>query len=136
MKPAPRSRAQRKADTLALLRTEVDRWVASADEMENAHLVPLSQYRDGATLVLATTELGLEVRAGIHTGDCELVGEKLAGISVVTGSRISSLAAPGEVLVSSTVKELVAGSGFSFEDRGEHALKGVPGTWRLYAAAE
>ena len=84
-------------------------------------------------IVEGATELGLEVRAGIHTGECELVGEKIAGISVVTGSRISSLAAPGEVLVSSTVKELVAGSGFSFEDRGEHALKGVPGTWRLYA---
>jgi class 3 adenylate cyclase len=86
-------------------------------------------------IVEGATELGLEVRAGVHTGECELVGEKIAGISVVTGSRISSLAAPGEVLVSSTVKELVAGSGFSFEDRGEHALKGVPGTWQLYAAA-
>ena len=76
---------------------------------------------------------GLEVRAGIHTGECELVGEKIAGISVVTGSRISSLAVSGEVLVSSTVKDLVAGSGFLFEDRDEHDLKGVPGTWRLYA---
>ena len=81
------------------------------------------------------TELGLEVRAGVHTGECELIGEKIAGIAVVTGSRISSLAAPGEVLVSSTVKDLVAGSGFSFDDRGEHELKGVPGTWRLYAVA-
>lgn len=80
-------------------------------------------------------ELGLEMRAGIHTGECEIVGEKIAGISVVTGSRISSLAASGEVLVSSTVKDLVAGSGFVFEDRGEHELKGVPGTWRLYAVA-
>jgi class 3 adenylate cyclase len=76
--------------------------------------------------------LDLEVRAGIHTGECERVGEKIAGIAVVTGSRISSLAAPGEVLVSSTVKDLVAGSGFSFDERGEHDLKGVPGTWRLY----
>ena len=75
------------------------------------------------------------MRAGIHTGECELVGEKIAGISVVTGSRISALAAPGEVLVSSTVKDLVAGSGFSFDERGEHDLKGVPGTWRLYAVA-
>ena len=78
-------------------------------------------------------ERSLEVRAGIHTGECELIGEKIAGISVVTGSRISSLAVSGEVLVSSTVKDLVAGSGFLFEDRGEHDLKGVPGTWRLYA---
>lgn len=84
-------------------------------------------------IVEGAAELGLDVRAGIHTGECELVGEKIAGISVVTGSRISALAAPGEVLVSSTVKDLVAGSGFSFDERGEHDLKGVPGTWTLYA---
>jgi class 3 adenylate cyclase len=83
-------------------------------------------------IVEGAGELGLHVRAGIHTGECELVGEKIAGISVVTGSRISSLAASGEVLVSS--KDLVAGSGLAFEDRGEHELKGVPGTWNLYAA--
>jgi class 3 adenylate cyclase len=77
----------------------------------------------------------LELRSGIHTGECELIGDKIAGIAVVTGARISSLAAPGEVLVSRTVKDLVAGSGFSFVDRGEHSLKGVPGTWRLYAVA-
>ena len=86
-------------------------------------------------IVDGARELDLDVRSGIHTGECELVGEKIAGIAVVTGSRISSLAAPGEVLVSSTVKDLVAGSGFSFDDRGEHELKGVPGTWRLYAVA-
>ena len=86
-------------------------------------------------IVEGATDLGLEVRAGVHTGECEVIGEKIAGISVVTGSRISSLAASGEVLVSSTVKDLVAGSGFVFEDRGEHDLKGVPGTWRLYAVA-
>jgi class 3 adenylate cyclase len=80
--------------------------------------------------------LDLEVRAGIHTGECQLVGDKIAGIAVVTGSRISSLAAPNEVLVSSTVKDLVAGSALSFEERGEHELKGVPGTWRLYAVAD
>ena len=84
-------------------------------------------------VVEGATDLGLEVRAGIHTGECEVIGEKIAGISVVTGSRISSLAASGEVIVSSTVKDLVAGSGFSFDERGEHELKGVPGTWRLYA---
>jgi len=80
--------------------------------------------------------LDLDVRAGIHMGECELVGEKIAGIAVVTGSRISSLATPGEVLVSSTVKDLVAGSGFAFDGRGEHELKGVPGIWRLYAVAD
>jgi class 3 adenylate cyclase len=80
-------------------------------------------------------EHDLDVRAGIHIGECEVVGEKIAGIAVVTGARISSLATPREVLVSSTVKDLVAGSGFAFEERGEQELKGVPGTWRLYAVS-
>jgi class 3 adenylate cyclase/pimeloyl-ACP methyl ester carboxylesterase len=80
--------------------------------------------------------LDLRVRAGIHTGECERVGDKIAGIAVVTGARISSLAGAGEILVSSTVKDLVAGSGYSFVERGEHELKGVPGTWRLYAVAD
>jgi class 3 adenylate cyclase/pimeloyl-ACP methyl ester carboxylesterase len=87
-------------------------------------------------IVEGARELELDVRAGVHTGECQLVGEKIAGIAVITGSRISSLAAPGEVLVSRTVRDLVAGSGFSFDDRGEHVLKGVPGTWRLYAVAD
>jgi pimeloyl-ACP methyl ester carboxylesterase len=79
-------------------------------------------------------ELGLEIRAGIHTGECELDGPKVRGIAVHTGARIASLAGPGEVLLSHTVKDLVAGSGLEFEDRGLHELKGVPGGWRLYAA--
>jgi class 3 adenylate cyclase len=78
-------------------------------------------------------ELDLTVRAGIHTGECERVGEKIAGLAVNVGARVSAAAAPGEVLVSATVKDLVAGSGIEFEDRGAHALKGVPGEWRLYA---
>jgi class 3 adenylate cyclase len=86
-------------------------------------------------IVEGASEISLDVRAGIHTGECELVGGKVAGIAVVIGSRISSLARPGDVLVSGTVKDLVAGSGFAFEDRGEHELKGVPGAWRLYAVA-
>ena len=81
----------------------------------------------------AVRTLGLEVRAGLHTGECERVDGKLGGIAVPTGARIASLAEPGEVLVSSTVKDLVAGSGIAFEDRGSHTLKGVPGEWRLYA---
>ncbi len=81
-------------------------------------------------------QLDLDVRAGVHTGECEVLGEKIAGISVVIGARISSLAVTGEVLVSNTVKDLVAGSELGFEDRGEHELKGVPGTWRLYAVAD
>ena len=78
-------------------------------------------------------ELGLDVRAGIHTGECERVGEKIAGLAVNVGARVSGAAKPGEVLVSGTVKDLVAGSGIEFEDRGAHELKGVPGEWRLFA---
>jgi class 3 adenylate cyclase len=81
-------------------------------------------------------ELELNVRAGVHAGECEIVGEKIAGIAVVTGARISTLAGPGEVLVSRTVRDLVAGSGIEFADRGEHALKGVPGTWQLFAVKD
>jgi class 3 adenylate cyclase len=77
--------------------------------------------------------LGLEIRAGLHTGECERLGDKLSGIAVPVGARVAALAGPSEVLVSSTVKDLVAGSGFAFEDRGAHELKGVPGEWRLYA---
>jgi class 3 adenylate cyclase len=77
--------------------------------------------------------MDLEVRAGLHTGECEVIGSKLAGIAVHIGARIASLAGPGEVLVSQTVKDLVAGSGLEFEDRGAHALKGIPSEWHLYA---
>jgi class 3 adenylate cyclase len=80
--------------------------------------------------------LGLEIRAGLHTGECERVDGKLGGIAVPTGARIASLAEAGEVLVSSTVKDLVAGSGISFDDRGEHDLKGIPGAWRLYSVVD
>ncbi|MGH2573873.1 MAG: adenylate/guanylate cyclase domain-containing protein [Actinomycetota bacterium] len=76
--------------------------------------------------------LGLEVRAGLHTGECEVMGEKLAGVAVHTGARVAAEAGPGEVLVSSTVKDLVAGSGIEFEDRGLHQLKDL-GEWRLFA---
>jgi class 3 adenylate cyclase len=78
--------------------------------------------------------LGIEIRAGLHTGECEVIGEDVGGIAVHTGARVSALAEPGEVLVSQTVKDLVAGSGIEFDDRGVHELKGVPGDWRLYAA--
>ena len=77
--------------------------------------------------------LGLDVRAGLHTGECERVNGDVRGIAVHTGARVAATAGPGEVLVSSTVKDLVAGSGIEFEDRGSHELKGVPGEWRLYA---
>ena len=71
----------------------------------------------------------------MHTGECEVIGAKIGGIAVHIGARVASQAGAGEVLVSSTVKDLVAGSGISFVDRGAHALKGVPGEWRLHAVA-
>ena len=78
---------------------------------------------------------GLEIRAGVHTGECEVVGDKLAGVAVHIGARVASKAGPGEVLVSGTVHDLVAGSGIGLQDRGSTELKGVPGEWRLYAVS-
>jgi class 3 adenylate cyclase len=83
----------------------------------------------------AVRDLGLEIRAGVHTGEVELVGGTIRGVAVHIGARIAGLAAPGQVLVSRTVKDLVAGSGLVFEDHGEHELKGVPDPWQLYAVA-
>src|SRR5439155_19382381 len=80
--------------------------------------------------------LGLDIRAGLHTGECELLaGEDIGGLAVHIGARISGLAAPGEVLVSSTVRDLIVGSGQTLSDRGDHDLKGVPGPWRIFAVA-
>jgi len=81
----------------------------------------------------AAHPLGLEVRAGLHTGECEVTGSKVTGIAVHTGARVAAAAQPQEVLVSGTVRDLVAGSGIRFDDRGSHVLKGVPGDWRLFA---
>jgi len=78
---------------------------------------------------------GLDVRIGLHTGECELMGADVGGLAVHTGARVVALAEPGEVLVSSTVKDLVAGSRIGFLERGTHELKGVPGEWRLFAVA-
>ena len=73
------------------------------------------------------------MRAGLHTGECELMDDDVGGIAVHIGARVAASAAPGEVLVSSTVKDLVAGSGLRFADRGMQSLKGIPGEWRLFA---
>jgi pimeloyl-ACP methyl ester carboxylesterase len=83
----------------------------------------------------AVRPLGIEIRAGLHTGECEIIGNDIGGIAVHTGARVSDLAGPGEVFVSSTVRDLVAGSGIEFTDRGVHTLKGVPGEWRIFAVA-
>ena len=82
----------------------------------------------------AIGNLGIRIRAGLHTGECELVGDQIGGIAVHIGARVASKADPDEILVSNTVKDLVIGSGLHFSDRGSHALKGVPGEWRLFAA--
>ena len=82
----------------------------------------------------AVHQLGIEIRAGLHTGECELIGQDVGGIAVHIGQRVSALAAPDEVLVSSTVKDLVVGSGLRFEERGAHALKGIPDRWRIFRA--
>ena len=83
----------------------------------------------------AVQALGIEVRAGLHTGECEVRGDDIGGIGVHIGARVSALARPSEVLVSSTLRDLVIGSGLEFEERGAHELKGVPGEWRLFAVA-
>jgi class 3 adenylate cyclase len=97
---------------------------------------PARAIRAACAIRDAVRAVGLELRAGVHTGECELLdGQKLAGIAVHTGARVAAQAGPGDVLVSSTVKDLVAGSGIAFEDRGERELKGISGSWRLYAVA-
>ena len=90
----------------------------------------------GRAARLATAPLGTAIRAGIHTGECELEGDKLAGMAVHIAARIQAAAEPGEILVSSTVKDLAVGSNVRFADKGEKSLKGVPDPWRLYTVAD
>jgi class 3 adenylate cyclase/pimeloyl-ACP methyl ester carboxylesterase len=97
---------------------------------------PARAIRCAQAVVEGARNLGLDLRAGIHTGECELHDGKVAGLAVSIGARVATAAAGGEVLVSQTVKDLVAGTGLVLEDRGERELKGVPGMWRLYAATE
>ena len=96
---------------------------------------PARAIRCACAITDSVRELGLELRAGLHTGECELLDGKVGGIAVHIGARVAKQAQPGEVLVSGTVKDLVAGSGLEFEERGVAELKGVPGEWRLYAVA-
>jgi class 3 adenylate cyclase len=94
---------------------------------------PARAIRCATAAVDAVRSIGIDIRAGVHTGECEFIGDKLGGIAVHIGARVAGAAGANEVLVSSTVKDLVAGSGIQFGDRGEHQLKGVAGTWRLFA---
>lgn len=95
---------------------------------------PIRAIRCAHAIVHSVADIGLEIRAGLHTGECHLVDEKLTGIAVNVGARLLALAMPGEVVVSSTVKDLVAGSSLRFSDRGLTQLKGFPGSWQVYTA--
>jgi class 3 adenylate cyclase len=97
---------------------------------------PARAVRCARDLIADTEDLGLAVRTGIHTGECERIGDDIGGLAVHIGARIAAAARPSEILVSSTVRDLVVGSELRFDDRGEHELKGVPGAWRLYAFAD
>ena len=94
---------------------------------------PARGIRCARAITESVRDLGIEVRAGLHTGECERMNAKVGGIAVHIGARVAAEAGPGEVVVSSTVKDLVAGSGIAFRDRGAAELKGVPGEWRLFA---
>jgi class 3 adenylate cyclase len=96
---------------------------------------PARAIQSAQAMTDAVRDLGIEIRAGLHTGECEMIGDDVGGLAVHIGARVSQCAGPGEVLVSSTVKDLVVGSGIDFDDRGERELKGVPGRWRLFAVA-
>jgi class 3 adenylate cyclase len=133
-----------------------DRWRRVLDDHDHAVRVELTQYRGreistagdgffvafdgparavrcGVAITDAVRRIGIEVRVGVHTGECEVRGDDLAGIAVHIGSRIADIAAPGEVLVTSTVRDLVSGSGLHFEARGSYHLKGVPEDWNVFA---
>jgi class 3 adenylate cyclase len=109
------------------INTTGDGFVASFDG-------PARAIRCAQAIAGATTAIGVTVRTGLHTGECEVRGDDLGGVAVHIAARVAAKATPGEVFVSRTVVDLVAGSGIEFEDRGEHELKGVPGTWKLFAA--
>jgi class 3 adenylate cyclase len=94
---------------------------------------PARAVRCAQAIVQAVRSIGLEVRAGVHTGEIELMGEHVRGIAVHIGARVAAAAMPGHVLVSATVRDLVAGSGIEFDERGVFTLKGVPGEWRLFS---
>jgi class 3 adenylate cyclase len=121
-----------------LVRRELDRFRGreidtAGDGFLAAFDGPARAVRCACSIRDAVRSVGLELRAGLHTGECEVLGDKLAGVAVHIGARVAAKAEAGEVLVSSTVRDLVAGSGLEFEDRGSQELKGIPGAWRLFA---
>jgi class 3 adenylate cyclase len=96
---------------------------------------PARAIRCAAEVVARVRPLGLQIRAGVHTGECRVIDGKIGGLAVTIGARIAAEAGPSDVLISQTVKDLVAGSGLVFEDAGEHDLKGIPDRWHLYRVA-
>jgi class 3 adenylate cyclase len=126
------------AEYYGVVRRQLDRWRGTevktiGDGFLATFDGPARAVRCAAQVLEEVEDLGLAIRVGLHTGECELVGGDVAGIAVHIGARVMTSAEPGQVLASSTVKDLVVGSGLEFEDRGLHALRGVPDAWRLYA---
>jgi class 3 adenylate cyclase len=123
----------------AIVRAEVERYRGREVNTTGDGFVacfdgPARAVRCALAIAEAVRPLGLEIRAGVHTGECHLDGDQISGIALHIGARIAALAGPGEVLVSSTVKDLVAGASIVFADRGAHAFKGVPNEWQVFAA--
>lgn len=114
---------------MAEIETSGDGFFASFDG-------PARAIRCAQAIVETIGTLGIELRAGLHTSECEVRGDHLGGLAVHIAARVGALAAPGQVLVSGTVKDLVVGSGIQFIDRGEHDLKGVSGTWNLFSVED
>jgi class 3 adenylate cyclase len=126
-------------DHAATVSTEVERHEGSTVKSTGDGFLitfdgPARAIRCARAVLDMSSERGLQVRAGLHTGECEVLGDDIGGIAVHIAARVSALAGAGEVLVSRTVKDLVAGSGLEFQERGSHELKGVPDVWELYAA--
>ena len=96
---------------------------------------PARALRCADAMTRALGDLGVEIRAGVHTGECDIVGDDIGGLAVNIAARVSAMAGPSEVLTSSTVRDLVVGSGMAFTDRGLHELKGVPEPWRVLAVS-
>ena len=121
-----------------LARRELARWGGdvigtAGDGFTTTFDMPADAVRCAQRLAEQVKALGIDIRAGVHTGEIEMVGDDVAGIGVHIAARVMAAAEPGEVLVSRTVVDLVTGSGLRFEERGEHDLKGVPGRWALHA---
>ncbi len=121
----------------AIVRAALERWRGVENDTAGDGFYatfdgPARAIRCAQEVIQLVTDIGIEIRAGVHTGECQIIDGKHAGLTVSIGARVAARSSPSKILVSQTVKDLVAGSGFTFEDAGEHELKGVPDRWRLY----